>query len=261
MDLSILVVNYNHKGYLPSCLRSVLQNSGSLTYEVIVVDNHSTDGSYQGIRQDFPQVRLIENRKNVGFARAINQAYRQAQGEFLLVVNPDIQVLPGTLEKMHGYLRAHPQVGLVLPKLVNPDGSLQYSCRTFSNFLTLLLRRAPLGWGFPHHPWVRKHLMMEWNHQDTREVDWGLGACMLVRREAVPGPHLMDERYFLYIEDIDLCLTLKRTGWKVVYYPEAILVHHHLRKSAQGLLNRARWEHLASQLKFYLKYRSLRPRP
>jgi GT2 family glycosyltransferase len=260
MDLSVLIVNYNHGDYLPVCLRSVIGAAGTLAYEIFVVDNHSRDGSCLKVRQDFPQIHLMKNRKNIGFARAINQAYREAQGEFLLVVNPDIQVLPGAIEKMHTYLQNNPQAGLVLPKLVNPDGSLQYSCRTFTNFLTLLLRRAPLGWIFPDHPWVRKHLMTEWDHRNTREVDWGLGACMLVRRKAVPGLHLMDERYFLYIEDIDLCLTLQRTGWKVVYNPEAVMIHHHLRQSAQGL-SRARWEHLASQLKFYLKYRSLKPRP
>jgi GT2 family glycosyltransferase len=260
MDISVLIVNYNHGDYLPSCLRSVIGAAGTLRYEIFVVDNRSKDGSCQKIRQQFPQVYLIENPKNVGFARAVNQAYRRAQGEFLLILNPDIQVFPGAIEKMFTYLQHNPQVGLVLPKLVNADGSLQYSCRTFASFITLLFRRAPLGRLFPHQSWVRRHLMTDWDHQQIREVDWGLGACMLVRRRASSDRHLMDERYFLYIEDIDLCLTLQRTGWKVVYHPDAVMVHHHLRQSAQGL-SRARWEHLTSQLKFYLKYRSFRPHP
>ena len=261
VDLSVLMVTYNHRHYILPCLRSVFQNTENLGLEIIVVDNHSRDGSIQLIRQNFPQVQTIENQKNVGFARAVNQAYRRARGEFFLILNPDLETLPGSVGKMLVYLRSHPEVGLVLPKLINPDGSLQYSCRTFSSFGTLLLRRPPLGWIFPQPARVRNHLMMDWSHEDTREVDWGLGACMLVRREAIPGPDLLDERFFLYIEDIDLCFSLKKAGWKVVYYPYAVMVHHHLRQSARGLLNRAKWEHLISQLKFYVKHRSLRPKP
>jgi GT2 family glycosyltransferase len=260
-ELSILLVTYNHRDFVPTCLHSVLSGTGSTPFEIIAVDNRSGDGTGSLIRRLFPQVRLIENRKNLGFARAANQAFRESRGDFLLLLNPDIQVLPGAIEKMIAYLRQNETAGVVLPKLVNPDGSLQYSCRTFCHPLTLFFRRAPLGWLFSDHPSVRRHLMMDWDHEDTQEVDWGLGACMLIRRKAVNDDWLMDERYFLYFEDIDLCFSLKRAGLKIVYYPEAVLVHHHLRQSAEGLISRAKWEHLKSLVKFYWKHRSLRPQP
>jgi hypothetical protein len=259
--LSILLVTYNHRDFILPCLQSLRLINESLNPEVIMVDNCSADGTGQLTRQQFPQVRLIENRRNLGFARAINQAFRESRGEFLLLLNPDIQVLPGSVEKMTTHLQMDERTGIVLPKLVNPDGSLQYSCRTFCHPFTLFLRRAPLGWVFSDHPSVRRHLMMDWDHKEQREVDWGLGACMLIRRKALRGDRIMDERFFLYFEDIDLCFSMKKAGWRVVYNPEAVLVHHHLRQSAEGFFNRAKWEHLKSLVKFYRKHRSLRPRP
>ncbi len=260
-ELSVLLVTYNHRDFIQTCLQSILPGTGSPSHEIIAVDNRSSDGTGQLIRHLFPQVRLIENRKNLGFAQAANQAFRESRGKFLLLLNPDIQVLPGAIEKMVAYLRQNEKIGVVLPKLVNPDGSLQYSCRTFCHPLTLFFRRAPLGWFFSDHPSVRRHLMIDWNHENAQEVDWGLGACMLIRRKAVSEDRLMDERFFLYFEDIDLCFSLKRAGLKIVYYPEAVLVHHHLRQSAAGMISRAKWEHLKSLVKFYWKHRSLRPQP
>ncbi|NWF56550.1 MAG: glycosyltransferase family 2 protein [Syntrophaceae bacterium] len=257
----MLLVTYNHRDFVQTCLRSILPAAADNSREIIVVDNHSSDGTGALIRRLFPRVQLIENRKNLGFARAANQAFRESSGEFLLLLNPDILVLPGTIEEMIAYIRQNEKIGVLLPKLVNPDGSLQFSCRTFCHPFTLFLRRAPLGWFFSDHPSVRRHLMMDWDHRQPREVDWGLGACMLIRRKAVNRDWLLDERYFLYFEDIDLCFSLKRAGMDIVYYPEAVLVHHHLRQSASGLFSRPKWEHLKSMVKFYWKHRCLRPRP
>jgi len=123
----------------------------------------------------------------------------------------------------------------------------------------LLFRRTPLGKVFPNHRIIRKHLMMDWDHREPREVDWGLGACMLLRKEALGGQDIFDGRFFLYFEDVDLCLRLKEEGWKVVYYPEAVMIHSHLRHSARGVLNREKWEHLKSLIKFYFKHGRLGP--
>ncbi len=259
--ISIILITHNHRDFIQTCLQSIFPESENISLEIIVVDNGSSDGTGRLIRQRFPQVRLIENRRNVGFARAANQAFRESRGEFILLLNPDVQVLPGAIEKMSNFLRQNERVGVVLPKLVNPDGSLQYSCRTFCHPLTLFCRRAPLAWLFSDHSSVRRHLMMEWDHGNIQEVDWGLGACMLIRRKALAGDLLMDERFFLYFEDIDLCFSLKRAGLKIVYYPDAVLVHHHLRQSAEGIFNRAKWEHLKSLAKFYWKYKNLHPKP
>ncbi len=257
--LSVILVTYNHRDFILPCLRSLDVIPKDLHPEIILVDNHSADGTGQLVRQNFPQIRLIENPQNLGFARAVNQAFRESRGELVLLLNPDIQVLPGAIEKMAAHLRDDGKTGILLPKLINPDGSLQFSCRTFCHPVTFFLRRAPLSWLFSNHRAVRDHLMMDWDHQKIRQVDWGLGACMLIRREALGEGQIMDERFFLYFEDIDLCFSLNKNGWKIVYYPEAVLVHHHLRESADGIFNRAKWEHLKSLFKFYRKLGRLTP--
>jgi GT2 family glycosyltransferase len=260
VGISVILVTYNHRDFILPCLRSLGQISKGLEPEIILVDNHSSDGTGPLVRQNFPQIRLIENPQNLGFARAVNQAFRGSRGELILLLNPDIQILPGAIEKMAAYLRDDERTGILLPKLINPDGSLQYSCRTFCHPFIFFLRRAPLSWIFSDHRAVRSHLMMDWDHQDIRQVDWGLGACMMVRREALGQTEMLDERFFLYFEDIDLCFSLNKSGWKTVYYPEAVVVHHYLRESAGGLFNRAKWEHLKSLIKFYFKLGSLKPK-
>jgi GT2 family glycosyltransferase len=154
---------------------------------------------------------------------------------------------------LRDHLDAHPDVGLVAPRLINPDGTLQLSCRAHYTMATYALRRTPLRLLFPDHPVVRRHLMADWDHAEVREVDWVLGAAMMLRREAL-GDAVMDERYFIYFEDVDLCLRLQREGWKVVYQPGAVMVHHHRRASADGLLNRRKYEHFKSWVKFNLKH-------
>ena len=259
MVLSIIVVNYNSREFISSCLNWIRKYLGGLSYEIIVIDNHSVDGSPQLIRENFPDVSLIENGKNLGFGKAINEGYKKAGGKYLLILNPDVEILPGSIEKMIHFLEDHPEIGLLLPKLVNPDGSLQFSCRTFYDFSTLVFRKTPLGKVFPNHKIIRKHLMLDWDHREPREVDWGLGACMFLRKGALGNREIFDERFFLYFEDVDLCLRLKKEGWKVVYYPEAVMIHSHLRHSAQGGFSRAKWEHLKSLIKFYFKHRRFSP--
>ena len=258
MILSIILVNYNSRMAITSCLSAIFRSHPSLDYEVLVVDNASTDNSRQLLAEGFPRLRLIENRENVGFSRAVNQGVRRSRGRYLLLLNPDMTVLPGSIDKMIGFMEGHPEVGLLLPKLLNQDGTLQFSCRTFYDFPTLFFRKTPLGKIFPNHRIIRRHLMMDWDHEKPREVDWGLGACMLLRRAVVSGGDLLDERFFLYFEDVDLCFRLKNEGWKVLYYPEALMIHAHMRQSSRGWINRAKWEHLKSLLKYYWKHRGFK---
>jgi len=259
MELSIISVNYNTSTLMLPLLISMTKAIQGKAYEIIVIDNGSTDNSCQLIRKKFPDLCLIENAENKGFARAVNQGVKRAKGNYLLILNPDVRLLPGSLEKTINYLDGHFEVGLLLPKLLNPNGSLQLSCRTWYNLSIILFRRTPLGKFFPNHRIIRQHLMMDWNHEEVREVDWGLGACMFLRREALKGRNLFDERFFLYFEDVDLCWRMKNEGWKVVYYPKAVMVHSHLRQSAGDGFNRMKWEHFKSLIKFYLKHRRLNP--
>jgi GT2 family glycosyltransferase len=259
MFLSVIIISFNSRDLLVSCLNALDSAVTGLEHEVVVVDNASTDGSVQAVRSGFPHVKVIANRENLGFARAANQGFRATTGRYVLLLNPDVTVNGDSVQSMVAFMEGTPDVGLLLPKLLNPDGTLQLSCRTFYNLEVMMLRRTPLGRVFPDSRAVREHLMADWDHADTREVDWGLGAAMFIRRVAVKDGAQFDERYFLYFEDVDLCLELKSAGWKVIYFPQAAFVHHHLRQSASGLINRAKYEHLRSLVKFWLKHRGLRP--
>jgi GT2 family glycosyltransferase len=253
VTVTIVVVSYNSSAWLPACLESVAAARFDGELQVVVVDNASSDGSVELLSRRFPWVKLLANDANIGYARAVNQGWRAGGGDFLLVLNPDIVMQPDALQILHDHLRDHPDVGLVAPRLRNPDGSIQYSCRRHYTAATYLLRRTPLRALFPDHPVVRRHLMEDWDHDEIREVDWVLGAAMMLPRAAL-GDTVMDERYFMYFEDVDLCVRLQREGWKVVYHPRAEMLHHYRRASADGIWNRKKLEHLKSWVKFNLKH-------
>ena len=172
--LSIIRITYNHRDFILPCLRSLGSISRNLNPEIILVDNHSSDGTGQLVRENLRQARVIENPKNLGFARPVNQAFRESRGDLVLLLNPDIQVLPGAVEKMATFLRDDGKTGILLPKLINPHGSLQYSCRTFCRPLTFFLRRAPLSWIFSGHRLVRHHLWIGTTRIPGKWIgDWG----------------------------------------------------------------------------------------
>jgi GT2 family glycosyltransferase len=255
IELSVAIINFQAKTLLERCINSVFASGIRSPFEILVVDNNSKDGSVEMVLERFPQVRLVKNNENVGLARAVNRAFMQCKGNRLLLLNPDIEVSIGAVNSLLDYLQSHPDVALVSPKLLNSDGTLQYSCRTYYSLPIALMRRTILGKLFPNHRIIRDHLMMDWDHVDTREVDWVLGGAMMLRREAFPDQQVMDERFFLYFEDVDLCLRLNKAGWKVMYYPGAVMVHHHQRASASAIWNRAKLEHLKSWIKFSWKHR------
>jgi N-acetylglucosaminyl-diphospho-decaprenol L-rhamnosyltransferase len=255
MNLSIAVVTYDSRAVIEPCLTSIYGANIPFPFEVIVIDNNSNDGTVEYIRSKFPDVRLIVNSRNEGLAKAVNLAFQESSGRYLLVLNPDIQVCPGAIPALLNAMEADPMIGLCGPKLLNIDGSLQYSCRGYYTLYTLLLRRTFLGTMSPNHEAVRHHLMMDWDHATSREVDWVLGAAFMLRREAIHDGKVMDETFFLYFEDVDLCLRLKKDGWKVIYFPDAMMIHRHQRASAGGMWNRAKVEHLKSWVKFTWKHR------
>ena len=211
------------------------------------------------IAESHPEVRLLANRENVGYSRAVNQAIRAASGKYVLILNPDIEVLPGSIDALAQHMDDHATTGIAGGKLLNPDGSLQYSCRTFYTLSTLLHRRTPIGKLFPKSRVVRDHLMMDWDHATVREVDWMLGACLMVRTDAIREVGLMDERFFMYFEDVDWCYRMKQYGWKVVYVPDAPMKHVHRRESAAGggMLNARLLAHLNSMFRFFDKWNTL----
>jgi GT2 family glycosyltransferase len=257
-EVSVLVVAYETRDLLRGLLASLRADGTSRACEVVVVDNASGDGTVAMLRSEFPDVRVMANPDNVGYSRAVNQAIRAASGRYLLILNPDIEVEPGAVDALADHMDANPGTGIAGGKLLNPDGTLQYSCRTFYTLPTLLHRRTPIGRLFPNSRVVREHLMMDWDHESVREVDWMLGACLMVRPEAIRDVGLMDERFFMYFEDVDWCYRMQQHGWKVVYVPAARMTHVHRRESARGgLFNPRLLAHLNSMFRFFDKWNTL----
>jgi len=254
VDLSVVVVSFNGRDYLRRCLASVLEDTKGISSELIVVDNASRDGSAQMVEAEFPQAALIRLPVNVGFAAGCNRGIEQATGEFVLLLNPDTELAEDAFSPMVDYCRRNPSVGILGPKLLNSDGSLQLSCRRFPSHLTSLFnRRSVLTRLFPRNPFSRRYLMTDWAHNRIQPVDWLSGACAMLRREMVERIGAMDEGYFMYIEDVDLCYRAHRAGYQVVYFPQ-VAVTHHIGKSTETMPNRSIVQWHRSMWRYYRKH-------
>ena len=231
MEVSIIIVNYNTRDYLEKCLSSIYKTIKEIKFEVIVVDNNSIDGSSEMVKSRFPEVKLVINSKNFGFAKANNSGYGKSTGDFLLFLNSDCELPGQNFLKMLEHVQEHEDVGIMGPRLIYPDFSFQPSVGRFPTFFTeifdnLLLSKIPLLSTICKDKFDRKE------YQKTVEVDWITGACLLGRRKAFEEAGKFDESFFMYMEDIDLAKRIKHKGWKVVYFPEATGIHH-LGKSSE----------------------------
>jgi hypothetical protein len=259
MDLSIIILNYKTKGLLKQCLRGISLFSLPLKYEIIVVDNASADGTAKMMKEEFPNYKFIQSEKNQGFSAGYNLGIKEARGKFLLLLNPDIAVLADSILKMYHFMESNSQVGLAGPKLLNPDGKVQMSAMRFPSFWSPLYRRTMVGrLGFARKE-VEHYLMRDWDHLESRPVDWVLGGCVIARREAIDQVGLLDERFFLYFDDVDWCRRFWLRGWQVYYIAKAEMVHYHMRESAEnpglrGLLSHPTRAHIASWMKYFIKY-------
>lgn len=240
ITLSIIILNYNAKHLLRLCLKNLLDLKLPMSYEIIVVDNASRDGSVDWLQQTyppgkFPQIKSILNPRNDGYAKGNNLGIKAATGKYILILNYDV-IFPSadTMIKCLDYLVSHPEIGMLGPKLLNADGTVQHSCYRPYNTLTPLYRRTPFG----RLPWAKqdlaRHLMFDYDHESTRPVDWLMSSCVFIPRAALTHVGLFNERFFLYLSDFELCDRLAAHGWQVVYYPEASVIHYHRRASASG---------------------------
>jgi len=262
MTLSIIILNYNHKNLLKNCLNSLKEANVRLDYEIIITDNNSDDNSQEFLSQikvKYKDLKVILNNKNLGYARANNQAIKLAQGKYVLILNPDVIVLPNSIEKLVEYLKKNEKVGIVGPQLLNPDKTIQNSCYNFPKLITPMARRTFLGKlpGFKKE--LKRYLMLDFDHQQTKEVDWLIGACLMIRKEVLEKVKYFDERYFLYFEDVDLAKKVWQADYKVVYLPQAQMIHFHRRLSADkstliALFSKITWVHISSALKFFIKW-------
>ncbi|HZT57758.1 MAG TPA: glycosyltransferase family 2 protein [Pyrinomonadaceae bacterium] len=224
-DLSIILVNWNAAPVLAECLRRALDELREVSGECIVVDNGSAREDLELIAREFPQVQVIANPVNRGFARAVNQGIRRSRGRYILLLNPDAFLSAGILRAVVSFLDAEPAVGIVGPCVFDADGSLQGSARAFPRMATAIFGRTTLlSRLFPRNPFTRRQVLAS-RRGDPRQVDWVSGACMFVRRGVFDEVGLLDERYFLYWEDADICRRAREAGWQVVYYPRASVTH------------------------------------
>jgi GT2 family glycosyltransferase len=254
MLLTIVIVNWNTREDLRRCLDTLPRGAQTTPLEVFVVDNGSSDGSPAMILDQYPHVTLIGNPDNVGFAHANNQALRVCQGDYALLLNSDTLVHPGALDALVAGMEAHPQAGIGGAKLLNPDGSIQYSCRRFPTFATGLFRNSALGRFFPQNVQVRDYLMTDFDHASIIEVDWVSGAALCIRRQVLEEVGLLDEQFFMYCEDVDWCYRAHLADWQVLYFPDAVITHVIGRSSDQAVERMVRAHHHSMGLYFRKHY-------
>jgi GT2 family glycosyltransferase len=227
MQLSVSIVSWNTKDLLRQCLRSLSAELASIESEVFVVDNHSSDSSAEIVKAEFPQFNLIRNDTNRGFAAANNQALAKSSGHYVLLLNPDAEIKPGAIKTLVDFLEEHERAGIVAPQLLNSDGSIQRSCRQFPTFRGMMFELAGLSRLFPERPEFRQYKMLDWQHDDERQVDQPEGACLLVRRQVIEDVGLFDEGFFMLFEEVDWCYRIKQKGWQIWFTPKAQVIHHY----------------------------------
>ncbi len=254
MKLSIVIVSYNVGNYLKNCLESINKTSKNIQPEIMVVDNDSTDNSLEILSREFSDVKVIKNSKNYGFAKGANIGMRKAQGEFILLLNPDTLLMECAVTSMLEYMENHPEIGILGPQLVNPDGSLQHSCRSFPGWSVYFSnRQSLLNRFFPSNKWSNQYLLKQIDHQRIQEVDWIAGCGLFLRKKMLEEINYLDEDFFMYIEDVDLALRAQKKNWKVVYFPKARLIHFQS-KSVIQKKEAMLVEHHRSMYNYYLKH-------
>lgn len=239
-DISVVIVSRDTRELLRACLRSIQEHAGGLAVEVIVVDSDSGDGSVAMVRREFPGAIVLEPGENVGFARGNNLGIKRARGGAVLLLNPDTALTAGALRSLLDALRADASVGVVGPRLRYPDGSIQPSRRRFPTLATALVESTVIQEWWPDHPALARYAMADLPDDQPHDVDWLVGACLLVRRSIFETVGLLDERLFLYSEEPEWCWRARRAGWRVRYVPAAEVWHHEGKSTGQNVVLRQR---------------------
>lgn len=252
-DISVVIVNWNLLEFLHGCLESVRRFGSGVAVEVIVVDNNSDDGSVEMVERDFPEVVVIRNSENVGFSRASNQGMKAASGRYLFLLNNDCLVQDSALHRMVAYMDSHPEAGVCGPRVVNSDGTLQvYSKGYYPSILRIMGKMF-----IPErikYSWVTSSGLYEYDDKKKiREYDWLSGCALMVRRRALEDVGLLDADVFMYCEDVDWCYRMRKSGWKVMYLPQAQVLHY----GGQSMLRQRGaivGSHAAGLVAYYSRY-------
>lgn len=232
-DLSIIIVNWNTKNLLLDCLASVYETIKRISMEVWLVDNASTDGSVEAVKQAYPDVKIIQNSRNLGFASANNRAFKRMCGRYAVLLNTDAVLKKGAVEAIYDFMDNNPDVGMACGQLLNPDGSKQNSIANFPGLLSLLLNETLLRYLLPgRYPSKRKE------YKGPIEIDSCIGACLMVRKKTMDHVGLLDEDYFFFFEETDWARRIKQSGWKIYYVPAARIIHFQGRSVGHNIRSR-----------------------
>ncbi len=249
MDISIIIVNWNTRELLQSCLESIYKTIRNISYEIIVVDNASRDESVAMVREKYPEVRLIQNEENRGFGAANNQAMRIMTGRYALLLNSDTVLTENAVRELYAFMETHSEAAMACGQLLNADGSKQNSIASFPNLFTLITNTSLLEYLFPKsYPSKRYH------HEEPIEVDSCIGACLLVRKKAIEEAGMFDERYFFFFEETDWAYKMKEAGWKIFHVPSAFI--YHFQGQSIGRDIQSRIEFYRSRYQFFRKWKS-----
>ncbi len=260
MQLSVIITNYKTPELLKLCLKSIKETLKDIEYEVLVMDAKTDEDTEYVVNGLFPEFQLFPYAKNVGFRALVNEGLKKANGKHVLILNSDIILTDGAVRNLIDYLEQNKDVGIVGPQLLNLDDSIQDSCLRFFGPMTVLARRTFFGKTALGKNLIARFLMKDFDHSQIKEVDWMLGSSLLVKKEAIEKVGLMDNRFFMYFEDVDWCRRFHLAGYKIVYLPQAQMYHYHLRvsKKTGGIwdlfVNKYTWIHIISAVKYYWKY-------
>jgi len=252
-ELAVVVVNHNSGSYLARCISSIYAAAGDLALDVVLVDNASADGSTELAARTHASLRVVTNGVNRGFAAAANQGVRLTAAPYALLLNPDAEIIGGSLGSLLKVAADRPRAAVVGPLVRNPDGTIQASARKVPDLLESL-GHAFLGPFAPNNRFSRSYTMAEWDRSSEREVEWVSGCAMLLRRDAFEAVGGFDEGYFMYVEDVDICTRLRQRGWSVLFCPELEVVH--ATSSARKRSRRLAFEHSRSIYRYFAKHRA-----
>lgn len=256
MDVRIVIATRNSERLLEACLESIYQNTFETKFEIVVIDNASTDQTVSTVKEKFPDVKIICNEKNRGVAPARNQGLIANSARYVLILDVDTIIRDQALKKMIEFMDTNPHVGICGPKLVSINGELQLTCRRFHNILIPFFRRLTFLNAVTSSRLLKNFLMEDWDHATSRQVDHVIGACQMIRNELIDQIGLLDNRMFYGWEDTDYCVRAKKACFETWYVPSAIVVHHEQRITKKKIFNRLTFENFKSMILFFLKYPS-----